>query len=138
MPSRRRSNFHVVPPACRAYSGHTSTGVAAPPRGGMERQMTILGRYELRDKLGQGGFATVYRGWDPRLRREVAVKALSLEWVENQEIAAKFLGEAQRLANLHHPNIVTVFDVGGPEERPFFAMELLEGHTLAQFLTAGR
>lgn len=100
--------------------------------------MATLGRYELRDRLGRGGFATVYRAWDPRLRREVALKALSVDWSEEPDVRRRFMAEAQALAGLHHPNIVTIFDVEETPERPFFTMELIEGQTLADLLAGGR
>lgn len=99
--------------------------------------MTTLGRYELRDRLGRGGFASVYRAWDPRLQREVAIKALQLDLAEDATVCQRFLAEARVLARLQHPNIVVVFDVGDPIERPYFAMELIEGRTLADVLSGG-
>lgn len=99
--------------------------------------MTTFGRYELRDRLGQGGFAAVYRAWDPLLRREVALKALKLDLAEDEEMRRRFLVEAQALAGLRHNHIVTVHDVGETAERPFFTMELLEGPTLHDLLAEG-
>jgi eukaryotic-like serine/threonine-protein kinase len=96
--------------------------------------MASLGRYELGDRLGRGGFATVYRAWDPLLRREVALKALSLDLSEEPDMRRRFLAEAQALAGLRHPHIVTVYDVGETPERPFFAMELIDGRALDQWL----
>ncbi|MFN8559023.1 MAG: serine/threonine-protein kinase [Dehalococcoidia bacterium] len=97
----------------------------------------MLGRYELRARLGRGGFATVYRAWDPRLRREVALKALSLDWSEDEDVVRRFLAEAQKLAALQHPNIVTVYELSDPSERPYFTMELIEGRSLAELLQHG-
>jgi serine/threonine protein kinase len=99
--------------------------------------VATLGRYELRDRLGRGGFATVYRAWDPRLHREVALKALQLDLAEDPSIRQRFLAESRALARLQHPNIVVIFDVGDPSERPFFAMELVDGRTLAEVLAGG-
>lgn len=96
--------------------------------------MARLGRYQLRDRLGRGGFATVYRAWDPMLRREVALKALSLDLADEPEMRRRFLAEAQALASLKHPHIVAVYDVGETVARPFFAMELIEGQTLDTWL----
>ncbi len=100
--------------------------------------MARLGRYELRGMLGQGGFATVYRAWDPALGREVALKALLPHLAGDPGMRERFLAEGRALAGLRHPNIVTVFDVGEAEGRPFFAMELIEGPTAAQWLSGGR
>jgi hypothetical protein len=91
-----------------------------------------LGRYELRGALGEGGFATVYRAFDPALGREVALKALHPHLAANPGIRRRFLDEARALARLRHPHIVTVHDVGEADGRPFFTMELIEGSTLAE------
>ncbi len=94
-----------------------------------------LGRYELHDLLGEGGFARVYSALDPVLGREVALKTL-LPWqVADPEIRRRFLAEAQALAALRHPNIVTVYDVGEADGVPFFTMERIEGRTLGQILS---
>jgi eukaryotic-like serine/threonine-protein kinase len=99
--------------------------------------MATLGRYELRDRLGRGGFATVYRAYDPALRREVALKALALDLAEDPDMRRRFLAEAQALARLDHPHIVTVYDVDEQPDRPFFTMQLIEGQTLATHLAGG-
>src|SRR5262245_59583727 len=99
--------------------------------------MARLGRYELHAQLGQGGFATVYRAWDPLLQREVAVKALHPHWEDDADVRRRFVAEAQALARLHHPNIVVVHDVGSPGDHPYFAMELVDGRTLAEMLQGG-
>ncbi len=101
--------------------------------------MPVFGRYEYDpgNRVGRGGFATVYRAWDPLLKRQVAVKALSVDYAEDPDLRRRFLGEAQSLAGLQHPNLVTVYDVGETPERPWFAMELIEGQTLAQRLADG-
>jgi serine/threonine protein kinase len=97
-----------------------------------------FGRYELRGTLGEGGFATVYRAWDPALRREVALKALHPHLAANPEFRRRFLAEIQASAALRHPNIVTVYDVGEADGRPFFTMELIDGPTLAEVIGAGQ
>jgi eukaryotic-like serine/threonine-protein kinase len=96
-----------------------------------------FGRYEVRGIIGRGGFATVYRAWDPALDREVAVKALMRDLAEDHEIHARFLAEARALARFDHPNIVRIQDVGEANGQPFFVMPLIAGPTLAE-LMAGR
>ncbi|MHB8576476.1 MAG: serine/threonine-protein kinase [Dehalococcoidia bacterium] len=100
----------------------------------MNESQDRLGRYELRGVLGGGSFATVYRARDPLLGREVALKALLPHLAASDEDRRRFLAEGKALAALRHPNIVTVYDVGEADGRPFLAMELLTGRTLAQIL----
>src|SRR5688500_2776536 len=69
-----------------------------------------LGRYEVRGLLGQGGFGRVYAGFDPQLQRSVAIKVPRMHGSEEQR--ELFLVEARRLAQLRHPGIVTLYDVG--------------------------
>ncbi len=95
-----------------------------------------FGRYELRGELGRGGFATVHRAWDPSLGREVALKALLLHLAADEGIRHRFLGESRAIARLHHPNIVTVYEVDESEGRPYFTMERIDGPTLSSFLAA--
>ncbi len=96
-----------------------------------------FGRYELRGELGRGGFATVYRAWDPSLGREVALKALQPHLASEPNVRQRFLVEARTIARLHHPNIVTVYEVDTLNDRPFFTMELIEGPTLRTLTAAG-
>lgn len=95
-----------------------------------------FGRYELRGVLGRGAFATVYRARDPALAREVALKALMRDLADDADIQARFLAEAQAIAQLDHPNIVGIYDVGEADGRPFFAMPLIAGPTLAELIAA--
>jgi serine/threonine protein kinase len=95
-----------------------------------------LGRFELRAKLGQGSFGAVYRGYDPVLERDVALKVPRREGDEDRWAEA-FLREAKAAARLHHPNIVTIFDCGLDGDAPFIAMEFVEGETLAAKMATG-
>lgn len=79
---------------------------------------------------------SLYLGWDPMLERQVAIKLLR-EGFDNEELRVRFTRESRSAARLRHPNIVTVFDVGEHEGRPFIAMEYIQGHTLADFIRAG-
>lgn len=103
--------------------------------------MATLGRYELRYTLGQGGFATVYRAWDTARDAEVALKVLLPHLARQPDVRGRFHAEGAALASLRHPGIITVLDVDdapapdAPGIRlPFFAMELVEGRTLAEIL----
>jgi eukaryotic-like serine/threonine-protein kinase len=96
--------------------------------------MTALGRYEIREILGQGGFARVFRAWDPALQREVALKTLLPHLADDPTTRQRFLDEARRIAGMRHPHIVVVLDVGEAEGRPFFAMELIDGPSLSRLI----
>jgi len=93
-----------------------------------------LGRYELLRLVGCGSFAEVFSAHDPLLARDVALKVLLASLSASADDRQRFLAEARALAALHHPNIVTVYDVGDEGGRPFFAMELLQGKTLARII----
>jgi ABC-type oligopeptide transport system substrate-binding subunit len=90
---------------------------------------TLGGRYRLEEELGHGGMGTVYRAHDTVLRRDVAVKLLSNARL-GTEGHSRLLREAQIVARLDHPNIVTVHDVGQHQGKPFIVMQLVEGGTL--------
>jgi serine/threonine-protein kinase len=89
-----------------------------------------IGKYEVIGRLGQGGMGTVYKAHDPILDRLVAIKILAGGLTDDPAYRQRFYREAQATANLRHPNIVTIYDLGEHEERPYLVMEYLEGHTL--------
>jgi hypothetical protein len=92
------------------------------------------GRYVLGELLGTGGMAAVWRASDLVLDRPVAVKVLSPQLAADAGFAARFEREARHAARLAHPRLVTVFDCGTDNGRPFIVMELVEGRTLRQVL----
>jgi serine/threonine-protein kinase len=94
----------------------------------------LIGRYALRSRLGEGGMGAVYLAHDKELDREVAVKLLAANLVNDEEVVERFEREARLTAKLDHPNIVPVYDVGRHEGRPFIVMKKLEGSTLALLL----
>jgi hypothetical protein len=98
-------------------------------------EQVLGGRYRLGDVLGAGGMAQVHRAHDVLLGREVAVKVLRDSVDEGDR--ARFTTEAQLLAQLSHPALVTVLDAGVSEERPYVVMELVEGRTFAAALRDG-
>ncbi len=94
-------------------------------------------RYEIRGKIGQGGLGSVYRGYDTRMNREVAIKRISTGGGDPQtqeESTRQLIKEAGALASLQHPHIVTVYDVGTDEDGPYVVMELLSGKTLDELI----
>ncbi|WP_051709882.1 serine/threonine-protein kinase [Streptomyces sp. NRRL S-350] len=99
------------------------------------------GRYELVEKLGQGGFGVVWRAQDTRMRRPVAVKVIGHHDGDQAKAALRFVREACAAGNLSHPHIVTVHDLGQCEtddrEVTFLVMELLTGRTLTEVLREG-
>lgn len=86
-------------------------------------------RYKIESELGRGGMGTVYRAHDSTLNRDVALKLMSNTDL-GAEGRARLLNEAQTVAQLDHPNIVTVFDAGEHEGKPYIVMQLVEGGTL--------
>ncbi len=95
------------------------------------------GRYQLLDEVGRGGMGLVYRARDEALGRELAVKVIRSQRQSAAEQVRRFLEEAQIHGQLQHPGIVPVYDVGQlDDQRPFFAMKLVQGRTLADDLRA--
>ena len=92
--------------------------------------MQLIGRYELRERIGEGAMAEVWRAHDPSIDRVLAIKLLKPEYRRNPEYTARFLREAKAAGALAHPSIVTIYDVGEADGYPYIAMELLEGHPL--------
>jgi hypothetical protein len=95
-------------------------------------------RYELEDRLGHGGMATVYLAHDLKLDREVAIKLLADNFAGDDEVRKRFSREARLAARLDHPNVVQVFDVGEDGDRPFIVMEHVQGGTLEDRLNRRR
>jgi len=98
---------------------------------------TKLGPYEITAKLGEGGMGEVYRATDTKLRRDVAIKVLPAAFTEDKERLARFEREAQLLAQLHHPNIASIFGLEESDDARALVMELVEGPTLAERLETG-
>ncbi|MBZ0114678.1 MAG: serine/threonine protein kinase [Thermoanaerobaculia bacterium] len=97
----------------------------------------FLGRYQVLDVLGEGAMGTVFRGWDPDLRRPLALKTVRLDREAGEEriqLARQLLAEAVHVARVSHPNIVAVHDVQASGEVAFLALELVAGGTLEELL----
>ena len=97
-----------------------------------------IGRYDIEGTIGRGAMGVVYRARDPIIGRALAIKVVSLSGGlsddAKKEYRQRFFREAQAAGNLHHPNIVTVFDAGEERGVPYLVMELVEGESLAQRL----
>ena len=99
---------------------------------------TIAGRYELRDVLGRGGMATVYRAHQAALDRDVAVKVIAADLAQNPEFIERFRREARTVARLRHPHILTVHDFGEESGLLYLVTELITGGTLHSRLHEAR
>lgn len=97
-----------------------------------------IGRYELRNELGRGGMATVFQGFDPRFKRDVAVKLLPREFLHDPNFRARFEREATTIASLEHSAIVPVYDFGEEDGQPFLVMRFMPGGSLEDRLDRGR
>jgi serine/threonine protein kinase len=90
-----------------------------------------IGRYQVQERLGQGGMGVLYLAFDPMIARPVALKLLR---ADSAEVRERFVREARLAARLQHPNIVTVYDVGEHQGQPFIAMEYIPGETMAELV----
>ncbi len=102
-------------------------------------QHRMAGRYKIYEKLGMGGVGAVFRAYDSQLKRWVAVKRLltANEADADKNIASELRREADALASMRNPNIVTIFDVASDDEGLFMVMELLQGEDLADVVSRG-
>jgi serine/threonine protein kinase len=99
-----------------------------------------LGKYELRERLGRGGMAEVWKAFDPQLKRYVAIKYVQANLRADPAFATRFVREAQAVASLRHPNIVRIYDFqtstleDGDESMAYMVMDYVEGQTLADYI----
>jgi predicted Ser/Thr protein kinase/tetratricopeptide (TPR) repeat protein len=93
-----------------------------------------IGRYQVIRRMATGGMGALYLARDPDLDRLVAIKLVKDDLGEDHELRARFAREARAVARLRHPNIVTIFDVGEMEGRPFIAMEYIPGESLSEVI----
>jgi serine/threonine-protein kinase len=95
---------------------------------------TIAGRYELEEVVGHGGMSTVYRAHDSLLERNVALKVLHQQYNEDEDFVERFKREARSVAQLQHPNIVTVIDRGEEDGRQYIVFEYIDGENLKELV----
>jgi len=96
-----------------------------------------IDRYEIKSELGRGGMATVYRAYDPRFDRDVAIKVLPRQFLHDPQFRARFEREAKTIAALEHSAIAPVHDFGEENEQPYLVMRYMTGGSLADRLEDG-
>jgi serine/threonine-protein kinase len=96
-----------------------------------------IGKYDILAKLGSGGMGVVYRGRDPQIGREVAIKKLTGNILAEPNMLARFYEEGRRTGRFNHPNIVTVFEIGDEHGEPYIVMECVDGEPLDKILRGG-
>src|SRR5271166_1982568 len=96
---------------------------------------TEISQYRLIEKLGEGGMGVVYKARDLMLDRVVAIKLISAELADNQELLERFKSEAKVQATLSHPNVATLYSYLVWEGRAVMVMEYIEGETLQQMIS---
>ena len=114
-----------------ATSGGSARGGPSRPAG---TPRVLAGRFELREVLGSGGMAIVYRAWDRQRGRACAVKVLAENLARDEEFRRRFRQEAEAASALVHPRIVQVYGYGDADATPYIAMEFVEGGTLRDLL----
>jgi len=139
---REARDFLETPPMARLEEALAEAGpdFLSTDRGPTEDDLPAgsrIGRYVVRHKIGEGGMGRVYAAWDPELDRPVAVKLVLLDEPSGQA-HQRLLREAQALARVSHPHVVTVYDTGVHGAGVFLAMEHVEGGTLEDWLTSAQ
>jgi len=133
-------------PTCRAqYPDGTNTcekdGDALLPDtafAGLDRELTagfVVGEYRVEEKIGEGGFGSVYRAVHPLIGKAAAIKVLSRQYSANPQVVARFIAEARAVNQIRHRNIIDIFSFGALDDgRQYFVMELLDGMPLDRYL----
>lgn len=139
---REARDFLETPPMARLEGALAEAGPdsLSTDRGPAEDDLPAgsrIGRYVVRHKVGEGGMGRVYAAWDPELDRPLAVKLVLLDEPSGQA-HQRLLREAQALARVSHPHVVTVYDTGVHGDGVFLAMEHVEGGTLDDWLTSAQ
>jgi serine/threonine protein kinase len=95
-----------------------------------------IGKYDVTDKLGEGGMGVVYKGIDPGIGRPVAIKMMTGGFADNPDLLKRFQREAQSAGTLQHPNIVIIYELGTHDGNPYMAMEFIAGESLESIVSA--
>ena len=97
-----------------------------------------VGRYKVVELIGEGSMAEVYKAYDPEIDRTLALKMLKEEWCRDEEYVGRFMREAKAAGAFSHPNIVTVYDIGKIDSRPYIIIELIDGTPLGDAMEPGK
>jgi WD40 repeat protein/serine/threonine protein kinase len=128
-PAPSASAFSETPMSSSGWEpGITQAAVESP------LPFTRLGHYRIESRIGHGGMGDVYKGLDESLQRVVAIKVLPPELARNAELIKRFYSEASAIAKLVHPNIIQIYFIGEDAGHHFFAMQYVEGESLAELL----
>src|SRR5262245_45422307 len=124
-----KARSFIETPASAHLSATSGESTSAPLIG------RKIGHYRIESLIGAGGMGEVYKAHDENLRRTVALKVLSAEFVTDAERVIRFEREAFTVSRLNHPNIITIFEIARADQEQFIVSEYIEGETLRQFLT---
>jgi WD40 repeat protein/tRNA A-37 threonylcarbamoyl transferase component Bud32 len=136
-PGHKASDLRVVPgelPISDPSDAHAATGADDAPPEGRHRMAPVIPGYEIAGELGRGGMGVVYKARQTRLNRPVALKMILAGAHAGAEATARFLAEAEAVAQLQHPNIVQIFHIDEHAGHPYFEMEFVGGGSLAERL----
>jgi serine/threonine protein kinase len=103
----------------------------------LKKGQMIGGKYNIIEKIGEGGMGVVYKAEDTKLKRNIALKFLPSELTRDKKAKARFIQEAQAAAALNHPHICIIHEVDESDDQTFIAMEYIEGQTLRDRLKSG-
>lgn len=138
MAGAERGRGSAPPPRAEADPGATAADSLPIPDPRLALVGTVVDGFAIDEILGSGGCGTVYRGRQLGLDRPVAIKVPTFDVVDDPVLKKRFLREARAAARVRHPSVVTIYGVGEvPDGRPYLAMELLDGVSLAQVLDDG-
>ena len=134
MPSDKDSTIVYKKPPAEEKTESSGTKSLAEALLDNLRNLTAVGRYEIRGELGRGGCGVVYLGWDPLIMRQVAIKVSKPASEEERKV---FFIEAQSAGKLNHPNIISIYDTNLHEDYCYLVMEYIEGVVLSNYCLPG-